>query len=402
MRFDSPIHILLYLAIMVITVDCHHSTRLSPDLENIIQLLRDYQEVKIGKNACSNMLGNGHPIVLMNLAAEVINSAADQKNPNGYLQYIYFQKEKSSQSLTEKYKLGFRTISQGFVTYAGIEFHSKLEGQAGIQIKKFIMHPNDQVIKKALRINDELDDALPFSCGDLKFIFSHGKSANPKSSSQTKAFLNGLQEQLKHLQKNVVEDIENTTVRDCCRSRFKYSLTYYYVSENSGDTKPDTPVAKDFLPNFFEAIRCSPKGKRILDSVEFFCESDNLNPLKGKLVGLRPTYKVPFSNRLETLEIIGKQAQSSPINASFRKKVNLKLVKTIKAYYFDNGSIALHFIDGSRKPRVIDTFNCGNTLGLRGYSSKDVVSTDDLLGFYGSISNKDGKPIRAFGFVKYA
>ncbi len=349
---------------------------------------------------CSDIDSLGSPILLVHQVHQMINDYMRLDNKETFVQFIYSNKEEIPAKFSTIHTLMFKLSDASKSWYVGMKFDNHVSGLGSVKFLKTIVNNNPLIVYRVLGISPPPTETV-FSCGDFKMIFSSfgndgGMPGNFAGANRNRA-PPALVNEIRKLKPNY----ELRVTRFCDRFRMINSREFYFVPNPSSEPKPSFPVA---IPpaQAFETFRCSPESEKIIDAIELDCQSPSASSFAARLVSIRIRYKVPFEPRFETTPIFGKQTGASPGNYSFKQTINFVNVSTIDVYYLSDGSIAMRFFDNDLRSNLVNTFNCGNTLGWANNGANDSVKAVDLLGFWGGVDTTANGAIKYLGLIKFS
>lgn len=350
---------------------------------------------------CSDVNSIGSPILLVHQIHKMVSDYLRLDNQDTFVQFIYSNKQEIPDKFSTIHTLVFKLSDASTSWYFGLKFDNHVSGLGTVKFLKTIFNNSAQIVYKVLGIQPLPTTETVFNCGDLKMIFSSlgndgGMPGDWAGANRNRA-PPGLLEEIKKLKPTPSIRI----TRFCDRYRMVNAREFYFVPNPANEPKPAFPVAIP-APQAFETFRCSPEGEKIIDSIELECQSQSASSFAARLTGLRVRYKVPFESRIEVTQVFGKQTPAAAGNFSFKQSIPLGLVWHIDVYYLPDGSIAMRFFDNALKPNLVDTFNCGNTLGWANNSANDSVKAVDLLGFWGGVDSTADAAIKYLGLIKYS
>ena len=349
---------------------------------------------------CSNVDSVGSSILLVNQVHTVINEIMSQSNASTFIQFIYYNKEEIKGKFSTIHTMIFKISDYGAAWFIGLKLDNHTSGIGSAKFLKVILNPSLQIVSKVLGLAPKSQIDQGFRCGDLKMIFNtfgnDGGVVGNRPGANRNRIPPGLLEQLKQLKPTPTHNI----VRSCEQYLFVKSSNFYFSPISNTDTRPTVPLPQN-TANTFEIARCSPEGYAIIDAIELDCQSDTPSPFNAKLVSIRIFYKIPFKNEIEVTQVFGKTTDAAPGNFSYKDKISLSNIGLITVHYLPNSAIAFRFFSKQRAQTLAATFNCGNTLGFTAGQSNDSVTTENLLGFWGTVGGPDSR-IRMLGLIKFS
>jgi hypothetical protein len=330
-------------------------------------------------------------------------------NQESFVRYLFYKKTPGKNVFSTIYTMVWELRTAAATGHIGISFDNPSYGIGSVKFDKFIYHDKIEVVKKVLKITEEIP-ATSFTCGDQKMIFSSfGNDSRQKlpgdfPGSNYNSIPPMLLKSLQELQKSSIS--AEPPKRDCDPSRFINSSNVYFrlPMQNSAPavvmpSNKDDPLQ---YQNYFELSRCDPFAAPVVVSLDLWCQFICCPATNGALVGVQATFNVPYQpGKTEVTPLIGK----NPANSS-KITIPLNGVTRVDSFFNANGSYYAIKTYNAQNAEV-GAYYCGNNAQAAVNQSgvpQDSVLIKDLLGVYGgwkSDPSVAAPQFAYFGFVKH-
>jgi hypothetical protein len=364
---------------------------------------------------CSDVDSIGSPILLTYQAEKLIEESLKLQTQGTFVRYIYYKTENGLTNFSLLYRLIFEIRDQSGPNYVGILLDNPSNGIGSVKFLKFIVNPNLDVVKKVLKITDNVS-ATAYVCGDLKMIFSSfgndprnelpGAYPGFNRNSIPPSILKALKELTKfddEVQKDDQKD--KRPFRDCHSSRF-VNTADYYTPDSSSLVNNEVPPNK----NPFSTYRCDPNDGAVLNTLLLSCKyfTGGPNNGNGEIFAVQGVFKVPFSNALETSNFYGNEGfPTTPTILSKLLDIDLTGAYKLQTYYPLGNANWYGIVTYDGNNTKLGTYTCGNLASApvaAGQELRYTILVKNLMGFWGGKTSNlenSNNPLNFFGFIEY-